>query len=232
MLKQSQSFYIFFFISTILTILFLHFILPVFVQEKEIFDSKDKLWRGIKQIVTQLMFFLISSMYYFVFYFYNLVIVPKIPIKSLDTLISSIILLFCPYLTNKIFDIMLSNEKLEVGIKKIIIFEVLILIGVVGYINRVTDIFLCSIGIIVGYCTSLDDILGGKAIFKCTDWLLIIKLLGSTLLSIILFIALLFINHKYNLQILAIIYGCGLGEIITIFFVIINSKRKTSKTLK
>ena len=222
MLKQDLTFYIFFLLSIILTIIFLYFILPIISQEKETVDSKKKSY--MKNIAIQILFFIISSAYYFLFFLLYLII-QQTQLKGFDAVFSAIMLLFCPYLINKLFDTMLPKEKLETGIKKTIIFEVLILIGIVGYINEVLDIFSYSIGIIVGYCTSLDDILDGNSIFKYNNWSTIIQLLKSTLFSVILFIIILFINYKYNVQTLAIIYGCGLGEIIMIPFVIKKVKK-------
>lgn len=59
MLKQDLTFYIFFLLSIILTIIFLYFILPIISQEKETVDSKKKSY--MKNIAIQILFFIISS---------------------------------------------------------------------------------------------------------------------------------------------------------------------------
>ena len=66
MLKQNLTFYIIFLLSIILTIIFLYFILPIISQEKETVDSKKKSY--MKNIAIQILFFIISSAYYFLFF--------------------------------------------------------------------------------------------------------------------------------------------------------------------
>ena len=117
MLKQNLTFYIIFFIKY-------HFNNYIFIFYSTYYFSRKRNGWFKKEIIYEKycysnIVFIISSAYYFLFFLLYLII-QQTQLKAFDAVFSAIMLLFCPYLINKLFDTMLPKEKLETGIKKTI----------------------------------------------------------------------------------------------------------------
>lgn len=224
---KNSIFWLFFIISSIFSVIFLYFYIFKFNNKK--LPINPNLKTKFNETCKMIVYYFISTLFFFLFIIINFAI-SSTSFSDYSAIFDSIMLLIFPYIINTSFNLMIPKNELSVELKKCITFETLILVSIVGKMYELNAIFSISLSIIIGYCTSLDSLLNNVPLKQLIPNVTsIIKGVKSTILTIIIFILFVFLNFNYSTQIVAIIYGCSIGELFILF--LLFKKKKLEKKI-